>query len=316
MTPHVVRCALFGLGRWGANYLRTIPRLSALELRAAWDPSQAARDAAATLAPSLSFEPDFEQLYANEVQAVVIATPTPQHASMAVSAIRAGLHVLVEKPLALSPAEAETVLAEAERHERMVLVGQLTQHHPGIARLRELVSTGRLGGIRRVVATRTSNGARHHAERALWSLGPHDVSNVLAVFSDERSFIVERASEPNLDEADLAARYGDVEVSMRWSRRSPHTRRTLLVSGRTGEAELDEVSGKLSVRLSGGAWDEPHAPQRPLLEEQCRHFAACILGQENPRPTLTSAARVVSLLHEAARIAGTRDTHAPASAPA
>lgn len=297
-----IRCALVGLGRWGSNYLRTVPKVEGLALTVACDPAPAARAAAAQLLPGVRCVVSLSDVAFGEVDAAIIAAPTPLHASLVLRALQAKLHVLVEKPLAQSPEEASLILEAAATAGKVVLAGQLTLHHPGIARMGAVVASGALGAIRRVLAVRTSNGATHSADEALWSLTPHDLSNVLSFLGDG-PLHVERAHLSDLDEADLFAMCAETELHLRSSRRAARARRTLQVIGRKGEAELDEVSGSLTVRIGTASHQEMHEPPRPLLEEQCRHFAACIRGEETPRPALADAARVVTILHEAARSA-------------
>lgn len=300
MSARPICCALVGLGRFGSNYGRILPSTPGLSLAAVCDPSPAAR-ARAGAGPRVVA--DVSELDLAQLDAAIIASPTPTHGPLTLAALHAGLHVLVEKPLAQTAAEASAIVAAAAERGRVVLAGQLTLHHPGVQRLRALVGEGALGPIVRVVATRTSSGALHRTEPALGSLGPHDVANVLHVLGEDTPLRVERVAQPTLDEAELSASSGPIDIHMRWSRRAARAHRALLVVGQKGEAELDEVAGRLRVRVRGTSHVEELAPARPLLEEQLRHFVACIRGSEVPRPRLADAARVVTILHEAARLA-------------
>lgn len=277
-----------------------MPKVEGLALTVACDPDPAARAGAAQLLPGVRCVESLSDVAFGEVDAAIVAVPTPLHAAIVLRSLGARLHVLVEKPLAQRTSDAERIVEMAAAQRRVVLAGQLTLHHPGIARLGALVASGALGVVRRVVAVRTSNGANHSADEALWSLTPHDLSNVLS-FLNHEPLLVERSVLPSSDEAEILATCGEVEVQLRSSRRAARARRTLHVAGRSGEAELDEVSGALTVRVGASASHELHEPPRPLLEEQCRHFAACIRGHEAPRPALSDAARVVAILEEAAR---------------
>ena len=315
MFDRPIRCALVGLGRFGANYGRILPSIPDLALSAVCDPSSAAR-ARAGAGPRVVA--DVSELDLTQLDAAIIAAPTPTHGPLTLAALHAGLHVLVEKPLAQTAAEASAIVVAAAERERVVLAGQLTLHHPGVQRLRALVGEGALGPIVRVVATRTSSGALHRTEPqrahpnepALSSLGPHDVANVLHVLGEDAPLRVDRASQATLDEAELRASSGAIDIHMRWSRRATRAHRALLVVGQKGEAELDEVAGRLRVRLRSSTHVEELAPPRPLLDEQLRHFAACVRGSEFPRPRLADAARVVTILHEAARLAEAQDRDA------
>src|SRR5919112_1791014 len=82
------------------------------------------------------------------LDAIVLATPVPSHAELSVRVLEAGKHCFVEKPLAQSVADAERAVEAARRTGRLLMVGQLLQYHPGLARLKELVDSGELGQVR------------------------------------------------------------------------------------------------------------------------------------------------------------------------
>src|SRR5919112_4482742 len=118
-------------------------------------------------------------LEAPQLDAVVLATPVPTHAELSVRVLEAGKHCFVEKPLAQSVADAERAVAAAERAGRILMVGHLLEYHPGVAKLKELVTSGELGDLHYVYSHRLNLGQLRADENALWSLGAHDVSVVL-----------------------------------------------------------------------------------------------------------------------------------------
>src|SRR5690606_27318192 len=120
-----------------------------------------------------------DALEADDVDAVVIATPAVRHADHARAALRAGKHVLVEKPLALRVADAEGVVAVAEASDRVLMVGHLMLYHPAMDYLKQLVTRGELGDLLYLYALRVNLGRLRRDENALWSLAPHDISMIL-----------------------------------------------------------------------------------------------------------------------------------------
>ncbi|GAB0494903.1 hypothetical protein MMPV_006200 [Pyropia vietnamensis] len=191
---------LIGAGAWGTAHLRTLSRLGALA--AVVDPSPAARNAAvAATAPTpvAVFETLDDALRGGVpggLTAAVVATPPARHAVDALAALAAGLATLVEKPLAVAPAEAVAVVDAAEAaaggtgaagrgdgsgghagRGRLVLrVGHLTQYMGVVVAAANAVRAGRLGRLLRVAAVRRNWGTFRTAESALWSLAPHDVA--------------------------------------------------------------------------------------------------------------------------------------------
>src|SRR5690606_4709480 len=113
------------------------------------------------------------------VDAVVIASPAPTHAPLALQAIAAGVPALVEKPFALTVADAERMAEAAAKQGVPLLVGHLLEHHPIIQRLAAMLKDGSLGEPYYLYSQRVNLGQVRPDENALWSLGPHDVSVAL-----------------------------------------------------------------------------------------------------------------------------------------
>src|SRR3954451_23010553 len=122
----MVNVAVAGTGGWGLNHVRTFARAKEATLVGIADPSEAALARAAGFAPNARrFRSLDEILEAKDIDAVVLATPEVTHASLAVRALDAGKHVLVEKPLALTSQEADQVVNAAERAKRTLMVGHI-----------------------------------------------------------------------------------------------------------------------------------------------------------------------------------------------
>src|SRR5687768_5109251 len=110
-----VRVGVVGLGYWGPNLARSFAALEGCELRWLCDRDAGARGRWASAFPTTRLSGDFAELLSDsELDAVVIATHVPSHAALALEALNAGKHVFVEKPLAQSSADAESVAAAAE----------------------------------------------------------------------------------------------------------------------------------------------------------------------------------------------------------
>ncbi|SFJ58146.1 Gfo/Idh/MocA family protein [Jannaschia pohangensis] len=135
----MTRLLLAGTGLIGERHLARIAAHPDLTLAGIIDPDPARRDHA--------MAPGFARLEDVDVAAdgIVIATPTASHAPLTLAALDRGLHVLVEKPVADTLAHADAMIAAAARTGRHILVGHHRRHHPRVARLKELVASGRLG---------------------------------------------------------------------------------------------------------------------------------------------------------------------------
>src|SRR6185369_2496242 len=121
----------------------------------------------------------------DQLDAVVVATPVPTHAELAIRVLAAGKHCFVEKPLGRSEQEADAVVEAARAAGRVLMVGHLLEYHPGVERLAELVRSGDLGELRYIYSNRLNLGKHRQDENALWSLGAHDLSVILMLAGEE-----------------------------------------------------------------------------------------------------------------------------------
>lgn len=172
-----------GVGRWGRHWARVCNELQGARLGALCDVEPGRRD---DLAPSFLGVPWFESLELmlgrSKLDAVVVATPTSSHASIALGALEAGRHVLVEKPLAATVREAQSV---CEHRGGRVMVGHLLRHHPAIRRISAMISAGELGKVTHIVCDRLGARPLGREESAWWALAPHDISVMRAVLGAE-----------------------------------------------------------------------------------------------------------------------------------
>ena len=173
-----VRVAAIGCGHWGKNLVRNFAELGALA--AICDPDRNAANQLAERHHARVAEFD-AVLRDNEIAGVAIAAPAALHAELAARALEAGKHVFVEKPLALTIAEAEQLCVMAEREDRRLMVGHLLQYHPAFIKLRELVREGALGRLEYISSTRLNLGKVRREEDILWSFAPHDLSLAVTI---------------------------------------------------------------------------------------------------------------------------------------
>ena len=125
----------------------------------------------------------------DDVDAVVIATPPRTHAPLALQALEAGKHVMVEKPMATSSAEARAMLAAAAERDLVIMVGHTFEYHAAVWTLRDIVRSQEFGQLYYLDTARLNMGLYQHDVNVLWDLAPHDVSilnYLIGVPADER----------------------------------------------------------------------------------------------------------------------------------
>ncbi|MGN9910398.1 Gfo/Idh/MocA family protein [Phytohabitans sp. LJ34] len=169
--------AVIGAGYWGPNLVRNFQSSSAFRLR--WlcdlDVERARRVLGGY--STIQATANLTEVLADEsVQAVAIATPAATHLDVAMAALRAGKHVLVEKPLAASHAEGRQLVTEAEQRGLTLMCDHTYCYTPAVLRIRELVHGGELGDVHFLDSVRINLGLVQRDIDVLWDLAPHDLS--------------------------------------------------------------------------------------------------------------------------------------------
>jgi predicted dehydrogenase len=151
-----LRIGVVGCGRMGGFHVRNYSQIDCAQLVAVADPSEEARRRAAAGTGAVEFS-DWRELIefgADELDAVSIACSSEHHAEVALEALAADLHVLVEKPIATTLPDALRMRGAAMEADRKLMVGHVERFNPAVAKLRELVADGRLGNVYRAHTTR------------------------------------------------------------------------------------------------------------------------------------------------------------------
>jgi predicted dehydrogenase len=176
---------LVGAGKWGGNWLRTLAGLPDVQLRWCCDLNESLLAKVRTQYPHVSTTTAFDDLLRDPAtEAVVLATIAPTHCPLAKKALLAGKHVLIEKPMTLTTADAVELTRLAARHGRVLMAGHLMEYHPAVPAIRGLIDAGELGEVRRIECRRANHGTLRSDENVWWSFAPHDVSIALRLMGD------------------------------------------------------------------------------------------------------------------------------------
>lgn len=183
MTP--VRIAVVGLGYWGPQLARNLYESPCAELAAICDARPEALAHVARRYPGVPQTTSYAEILADEtIEAVVVATPISTHYELGRAALEAGKHTFVEKPLAGSLAEAETLAALAAELGLVLMPGHTFLYSPPVHAIRELIASGDLGEIYFVSTSRVNLGLHQSDASVVWDLGPHDFS-ILSYWLEE-----------------------------------------------------------------------------------------------------------------------------------
>ena len=174
--------ALMGCGLWGRNIARNLAALSSLHAVHDRDDSAARAFADEFECRVMSHD---EILNDPDIDGVAIVTSAPSHAQLAVAMLDAGKAVYIEKPLALTPQDAEMIADAAMRNQKHVMVGHLIRHHRGFQTLLDHVTSGAIGAIKHIRTTRVAPGRIRDSESVLFDLCPHDLALVATLTDHE-----------------------------------------------------------------------------------------------------------------------------------
>ena len=167
-TVPVVRFAIVGCGAISTQHVEAIRAVDGAQLVAV-ESASAERARASGERWGVPWTTDLGELIArDDVDAVAICTPSGLHAGQALAALRRGKHVVVEKPLALSVAEADAVISEGQRSGRLVATISQRRFEPAIRALRAAVSAGALGRIALVVGEGLYHRPQSYYDSAAW----------------------------------------------------------------------------------------------------------------------------------------------------
>lgn len=320
-----LKVGVIGAGAWGKNHVRTLAGMADVELAAVCDANPKTRERLVAQYPGVFITDQPAELFAR-VEAVVIAAPAPAHAALTLEAIAARLPVLVEKPFALTVADAERMAETAMKHGVPLLVGHLLVHHPIIALLHERLRDGSLGTPYYLYSQRVNLGQVRPDENALWSLGPHDVSIALHLLDDAPVTVSAHGHaylQPGIEDVvflTMAFRSGAMaQAQLSWL--DPHKERKLTVVGSKQMAVFDDMAPREKLRIYDKGVDRkeafvsaaesltlregdifiPKIPGGEPLPIELAHFVRVARGAAPERTGADDGVRVVRVLEAASR---------------
>jgi predicted dehydrogenase len=300
-----VRIGIIGLGYWGPNLARALASTPGCELAYACDLDEGNRARIEGRYPGTVLTDRFDDLLEDDtLDAIVVATGAPSHHAIGMRVLEAGKHALIEKPLALTVADARELVETADAKGRVLMVGHLLRFHPVFQQLQATTESGALGRMLYLYTNRLNFGKVRADENALWSLAPHDISLALAL-AGERPEEVSARGEAFLREGveDVVFGYlhfpSGLVAHLHVSWLDPHKSRKLTVVGSEGMAVFDdtETDRKLTVYEKASSpsrfdtWGEfqalrtgdvkiPQVPNaEPLIQETKAFVDAIVAGK-------------------------------------
>ena len=250
----LLNVAVVGYGYWGPNLVRNVTASSAMRLAALCERDSGRADAFRARMPGITIESDFDQLLLDpSVDAVVVATPPNTHYALCKRALLAGKHVLVEKPLAKTSAQARELIELASQRGLVIMPGHTFLYSPAVNKVRELIHNDAVGEVYFVTSARMNLG-NYQPDGVVCDLAPHDLSilmhwldrPVVQVSASARNIFQENVPETAFITLTFE---GGTRANVQVSWLAPRKMRQMLIVGSRRMISYDDTLSDEPVRL-------------------------------------------------------------------
>ena len=152
----MIKAAVIGVGMMGRHHVRVYAEMEDVELVAVADTDKATLQRTTRIYRVSAYTDYRDMLDREKPDVVTIAVPTQLHCEVACETMRRGVHVLVEKPLALTQAEGQRIIDMAARHKVKMMVGHIERFNPAVVEIKRRLARQELGRVFQVHARRLS----------------------------------------------------------------------------------------------------------------------------------------------------------------
>ncbi|MCK1590079.1 Gfo/Idh/MocA family oxidoreductase [Bradyrhizobium sp. 169] len=317
-----------GYGYWGPNLVRNFSINPAARVVSVSDLDPGRLGAVRQLYPGVATTTHYDDLLKDaSIDAIAIATPVHTHYELAIAALRAGKHVLVEKPLAASAELVIRLIDEADRRGLTLMVDHTFLYTPAVQKIRELLLKRELGDIYYYDSTRSSLGLFQKDVNVIWDLAVHDISIIDYIFDEEPIAVSATGSchvvgsPENMAHITLFFANACVaHVSVNWL--SPVKVRQTFIGGSKKMIVYDDLEPTEKIKIydkgitldtspedahqfrigyrAGDMW-APHISPKEALQTEIEHFVDCARTGGRPISSGMSGLRVIEVLEAASR---------------
>lgn len=302
--------AVIGAGFWGRNHARVFTELAETELIAVCDINFERAKGVAKQFGVKAYTNTAKLLKRKDVEAVSICTWSTSLAKEALKALKAGKHVLVEKPMAANSRLAETLLKTAEKEGLHLSVGFLMRFIPGLQFIRKNVENKAIGELVCATAKRVSEWPERIGDvGVVKDLAIHDIdvmryllgSDPIAVYAKAGSMRHRRFE----DYAQIMLTFEQGKnafIEANWL--TPYKTRVLVVTGSQAIAKLDYITQELTIETEKETV-QPRIPWQEPLKLELQHFSKCILDDEKPAITGLDGLKALKIAEAALKSSNT-----------
>ena len=330
-----VGMAVIGYGYWGPNLVRNFANIEGARVVSVSDLDPEKLALVRRRHPDVTVTTEFDDLLRDSrIDAIAIATPVHTHYELALAALGAGKHVLIEKPLARTAEQAQRLIEEAARRNLALMVDHTFLYTPAVQKIRELIGEGVLGDIYYYNGVRASLGLFQNDVNVIWDLAVHDISIIQYIFGEEPVAVSATAvshvpgSPENMAHITLFFRSSCIaQISVNWL--SPIKVRQTFIGGSRKMIMYDDLEPTEKIKVydkgitvngspekahqlrigyrAGDMW-APHLPAKEALQTEAEHFIDCLRRGTAPISSGSTGLRVVEILEAASRSIAARGT--------
>ena len=322
----MINVGVIGYGYWGPNLVRNFSESADTNVVAVSDFKSDRLELVQRRYPRIQTTTDHRDLWKNpDIEAIVVATPVSSHFELAMGALKAGKHVLVEKPMTASYEEAQRLVEEADKRDLMIMVDHTFVYTGAVRKMAELVHTDQLGDIYYYDSVRVNLGLFQHDVNVIWDLAVHDLSIIEHVLPGQpRAVSATGISHVDGQPENIAylTLFFDnnliAHVHVNWL--APVKVRSTLIGGSKRMIVYDDLEPSEKVKVydkgititndaqlryemligyrTGDMW-APHLDMTEALRAEVSHFVQCLESSQKPMTDGQAGLRVVQILEAA-----------------
>lgn len=298
--------AVVGTGFWGKNHARVYNELESTELVAICDVNVERAKAVADQFGVKAYTNSSRMLKNEDVEALSVCTWSTKLAEEALKALRAGKHVLVEKPMATYTKQAEKLLEVAEENGLQLTVGFLMRFIPGLQYIREATEKKKIGKLVCATAKRVSQWPERIGDvGVVKDTAIHDIDVMRYISNEDPIGVYAKTGSMRHgkfeDYAQIMLTYEDGKsafIESNWL--TPYKTRTLTVTGSDAIMRLDYMTQELWIEDPKESV-QPKYPWQEPLKCELKHFADCITEKKKPLITGVDGLKALQIAEAALR---------------
>jgi predicted dehydrogenase len=324
----VIKVGVIGYGYWGPNLVRNFSEVSGSSVVSVSDLRQERLALVKSRYPAIRTTTDHQELITSpDIDAVVIATPVSTHFNLAMQALEAGKHVLVEKPMTATTDEGKRLIDKAKKCGRVLLVDHTFVYMGAVRKIRDLIQKGELGDIYYYDSTRVNLGLFQHDVNVTWDLAVHDLA-ILDYVLRANATAVSATGINHVSNAPENIAYMTLffdssliaHINVNWL--SPVKVRLTLIGGSKKMIVFDDLQPSEKIKIydtgitvnktpdsiydiligyrTGDMW-APRFDTTEALKAEALHFIDCINNSREPDTNGEMGLRVVQILEAATK---------------